>query len=158
MLWAVLVPLAVWWVLRQKRARTRFPAVALVALLAVPASGGLGAIWPAVELWTDSQVRTLIFPPACYPFTIISVHDFDARLFSYRIVLGWPDGVPVVVLPTEDDQSEFMTIQHLTCAVILTQLAFLAGLAALAGILAVETGVMLWIRSRSPKPVPDVPI
>lgn len=141
--------------LRRKRTRTRLPVVVLVAILAVPASSGLGSIWPAIELWTDSQARTLIFPPACFPFTIISFHDFDARLFNYRIVLGWPDGVPVLVLPTEDDQGEFMTIQHLTCAVILTQLASFAALAAVAGILALEAGVVLWKRSRSPKAVPD---
>jgi hypothetical protein len=143
MLWAVVVPVAVWWMLRKERAYTRLPVVVLVAMLTVAASGGLGTIWPILELPADSQATTTVFAPACFPFTIARFHDFSARLFNYRIVLGWPNGIPAVVLPTEDDQSEFMHIQAFTCAAILIQLAFLAALAGLAAVLAIETGETL---------------
>jgi hypothetical protein len=156
-LWAVLVPIAVWFGLRRERARTRVAAVLLVAAITVPASGALGIFPPAMELWNDSQVRTLVYSPACFPFTIISVHDFDARLFNYRIVLGWPNGIPLVVFPTEDDQSEFMHIQALTCAVILTQLAFVAAVTTVLGITAVEVALTRRKRFTPPKPAADTP-
>jgi hypothetical protein len=143
MLWVVIVPFGVWWMLRRKRTHTRLPLVVFLAMLAVPASGAFGIIWPVLELPADSQATTHIFAPACFPFTMVGFHDLGARLFNYRIVLGWPNGIPVVVLPTEDDQSEFMTIQRLTCGVILTQLAFLAALAGLVAVLAIENGVTL---------------
>jgi len=158
MLWAVIVPIAVWWTLRRERAYTRLPVVVLVAMLAVPASGVLGSGWLVLRVPADSQATTDTFAPACFPFTMVGFHDLDAQLFNYRIVLGWPNGIPVVVLPTEDDQSEFMTIQRLTCGVILTQLAFFAAVMALLGILAIEAAITLWKRSTSRKPAPDAPV
>jgi hypothetical protein len=86
---------------------------------------------------------------------MVGFHDLGAQIFNYRIVLGWPNGTPVVVLPTEDDQSEFMHIQRLTCGVILTQLAFLAALAGLVAVLAIETGVTLRNRFASRKLTPS---
>jgi hypothetical protein len=127
----------------------------VIAILAVPASGVLGSAWLVLTVPADSQAITDISAPACFPFTMVGYHDLDAQIFNYSIVLGWPNGIPVVVLPTEDDQSEFMHIQRLTCAVILTQLASFAALAALIGILALEASAMLWKRPGSPKLAPD---
>jgi hypothetical protein len=143
MLWAVIVPVVVWWMLRRERAYTRLPVVVLVAMLTVAASGGLGSGWLVLRVPADSQATTDTFD------------DLGAQIFNYSIVLGWPDGIPVVVLPTDDDQSEFMHIQRLTCGVILTQLAFLAALAGLVAVLAIETGVTLRNRFASRKLTPS---
>lgn len=158
MLWAVLIPLATWWILRRQRTRIRLPVVVLIAILAVPASGALGSGWLVLRVSADSQATTDTFAPACFPFTMVGYHDLDAQLFNYSIVLGWPNGIPVVVLPTLDDQSEYMAVDRLTCGVILTQLAFLAAVMALLGILALEAGTTLWKRSTSRKPTLDAPI
>jgi hypothetical protein len=155
MLWAVIVPVVVWWMLRRERAYTRLPVVVLVAMLTVAASGGLGSGWLVLRVPADSQATTDTFAPACFPFTMVGFHDLGAQIFNYRIVLGWPNGIPVVVLPTDDDQSEFMHIQRLTCGVILTQLAFLAALAGLVAVLAIETGVTLRNRFASRKLTPS---
>lgn len=124
-------------------------------MLAVSASGGLGSGWLVLRLPADSQATTDIFAPACYPFTMVGYHDLSAQIFNYSIVLGWPNGIPVVFLPTEDDQSEYMHIQRLTCGAILTLLAFAAAVTAVLGILVLEPGTTLWKRSTSPKPVRD---
>lgn len=157
MLWVVLVPLVTWLTLRRPRRHIRLPLVVLITILAVPASGALGSAWLVLRVPADSQATTDTFAPACFPFTMVGYHDLGAQIFNYSIVLGWPNGIPVVILPTLDDQSEYMHIQRLTCAIILTQLAFLAGLATLIGILALETGAMLWKHRRSPNTRPDKP-
>lgn len=57
---------------------------------------------------------------------MVGYHDFAARQFSYRMVLGWPDGWTLRGGQLTDDQSEFMKFQRLEMAAVFAVISFAA--------------------------------
>ena len=52
------------------------------------------------------------FSPVAYPFCIQQYRNYDAHLFSYAVIFGWPEGTPLLQFALLDDQSEFIHVQH----------------------------------------------
>lgn len=109
-----------------------------------------------LSTWTSTRLvlrypvgqrsTTDVFAPSCFPFTIVGFHDFENQQFAYRIVFGWPDGIPILLFELMDDQSEFMNEQRFKCSIILGLLSLLGALLAVFGIFTLEAG----IKQRSP--------
>ncbi|TFG32820.1 hypothetical protein EU527_09320 [Candidatus Thorarchaeota archaeon] len=104
-----------------------------IALIGIVISGitvVLSASIPiiSVPLGTEQELR--VMPPTTFPLTMQQYRDYDADLFYYRIVLGWPDGLPVFEGVPFDDQSEFILRAHLNTGILLGGY-MIAGLATL---------------------------
>lgn len=90
----------------------------------------MAASLPVTEISTGSNQELRVMPPAAFPFTIQQYRDYDTNQFNYRIVIGWPDGIPIYESVTMDDQSEFIHLAHLSAGLLLG-IYQLVGLAAL---------------------------
>lgn len=82
------------------------------ALLACLLVSGMTAIIagsvPVVEIPTGPNQELRVMPPTAFPLAIQQHRDYDTDQFYYRIVLGWPDGIPVYQTVPTDDQSHLI--------------------------------------------------
>jgi len=74
---------------------------------------------PVVEIPTGLNQELRVMPPTAFPFTMQQFRDYDANQFYYRIVIGWPNGIPIYEGIAMDDQSEFIHLAHLHVGVLL---------------------------------------
>ena len=74
---------------------------------------------PIIDIWLNENEALRTFPAHAYPFCIQQYRDYGAGLFSYALVIGWPEGIPVMQLALTDDQSEFIHMQHYFTGLIL---------------------------------------
>lgn len=73
-----------------------------------------------------------VMPPTTFPFTMQQYRDYDLNQFYYRIVIGWPDGIPIYEGGPMDDQSEYIHLAHLQTTILLGAYVFVGQLAILA--------------------------
>jgi fucose 4-O-acetylase-like acetyltransferase len=52
------------------------------------------------------------YSPVAYPFCIQQYRNYDAHLFSYAVIFGWPEGTPLLQFALQEDQSHLMHAQH----------------------------------------------
>ncbi len=74
---------------------------------------------PMVEIPTGPNQELRVMPPTAFPFTMQQYRNYDLDQFYYRIVIGWPDGIPIYEGVANDDQSEFIHFAHLYTAMFL---------------------------------------
>ena len=79
----------------------------------------LASLSPITEIPLRANEALRTFSPIAYPFCIQQYRDYTAKLFSYALILGWPEGIPLIQLALLDDQSEFIHIQHYFSGLIL---------------------------------------
>ncbi len=96
----------------------------------------LASLPPITEIPLSENEALRIFSPFAYPFCIQQYRDYGARLFSYALILGWPEGIPLIQLGLQDDQSEFIHAQHYFSGLILG-IVLLLGVVILVGVLTV---------------------
>jgi hypothetical protein len=63
---------------------------------------------PVAEIPLGTNETLRVMPGSAFPFTIQQYRDYDADLFSYRIVIGWPDGVTIYETALAEDQSHLI--------------------------------------------------
>ena len=92
---------------------------AIVGILITGITVAAAASLPIIEIPTGSDQELRVMPPTAYPFTMQQYRDYNTDQFYYRIVLGWPDGIPLYQGATMDDQSEYIHLAHLGAGVLL---------------------------------------
>ncbi len=116
-----------------KALRITIIAVLVTGLVAITAGS-----FPIVEIPTGSNQELRVMPPTAYPFTVQQSRNYDTNQFSYRIVIGWPDGLPIFQSLAMDDQSEFIHLTHLYFAVLLGEYIVTGSLMVIAGLVFIE--------------------
>jgi len=58
---------------------------------------------PVVEIPTGPNQEFRMMPPTAFPFTMQQYRDYDSNQFYYRIVIGWPTGIPIYEWGIEND-------------------------------------------------------
>ena len=89
----------------------RIIVVVVLGIVAVGATTLTASIPPITDYPVSQDQALRVFPPTAFPFTLQQHRDYDAGLFHYRIVLGWPDGLQVFAFNPTSDWSEFMRFQ-----------------------------------------------
>ena len=107
--------------------------IALVGFVVAGISTVLAASLPITEITLGSDQELRVMPPTAFPLTTQQYRDYDTSQFYYRIVIGWPNGVPIFKSVTMDDQSEFIHLAHLNTGILLGEYM----MAGLVGILAI---------------------
>ena len=112
-----------------------------IAIIAVVIAGmtviTAGSI-PVVEIPTSPNQELRVMPPTAFPLTMQQHRDYDSNQFYYRIVLGWPDGIPIYEGVATDDQSEFIHFTHLYMIVLLGEYLAVGTMMVLAVVLLLE--------------------
>ena len=118
MILAVIV-LAITWKHLKSTSINRAIKMALVAVVITAFTAITAGSFPIVEISTGSNQELRVMPPTAFPFTMQQYRDYDTSQFYYRIVVGWPNGLPLYEGMAVDDQSEFILRTHLYIAVLL---------------------------------------
>ncbi|MHA1907079.1 MAG: hypothetical protein ACW98Y_07280 [Candidatus Thorarchaeota archaeon] len=87
----------------------------------------MASLPPIIELPLGDDEALRVFSPAAYPFSIQQYRDYENRLFSYAIAIGWPEGTLIIQRRIMDDQSEFIHMEHYSSGLSLG-LILLAGM------------------------------
>ncbi|MHA2262517.1 MAG: hypothetical protein ACXAEN_09030 [Candidatus Thorarchaeota archaeon] len=74
---------------------------------------------PVAVVRTGPNEVLRVMPPTAVPFTMQQYRNYDTNTFYYRIVIGWPNGIPIYEGMEIDDQSEYIIPAHLYVAVLL---------------------------------------
>ena len=119
MIFVAIVCLLVWKSVQGER-KSRLIRVGVVGVLITGLVAITAASLPMMEIPTGPDQELRVMPPAGFPFTMQQFRDYDTNQFTYRIVLGWPDGIPLFEGMLTDDQSEYIHLAHLVTAEILT--------------------------------------
>ena len=93
--------------------------IAIVGLIMTGITTAIAASLPITEVPIGSTQELRVMPPTAFPFTMQQYRDYDSNQFYYRIVLGWPDGIPIFKGTTQDDQSEYIHLAHLNTGILL---------------------------------------
>jgi len=96
----------------------------------------LASFPPVIEIPLGENEALRTFSPVAYPFCIQQYSDYNARLFSYALILGWPEGIPLVQLPLMQIDTFFFNLARYTTGLYLG-LILLLGVVILVGILTV---------------------
>ncbi len=107
------------WKHRRGNIAKRLDVLVAVAVLVTGLTFITAVFPPIVEIPTGPNQELRVMPPTAFPFTMQQYRDYDSDQFNYRIVIGWPDGVPIFEGVTTDDQSEFIHLAHFYTAMIL---------------------------------------
>jgi len=97
----------------------RIIVVVVLGIVAVGATTLTGSIPPITDYPMSQDQALRVYPPTAFPFTLQQHRDYDAGLFHYRIVLGWPNGLQVFAFNPTSDQSEFMHFQKALATLVL---------------------------------------
>lgn len=93
--------------------------MAIVAILITGLTAATAGSIPVIEISTGPNQELRVMPPTAYPFTMQQHRNYDTNQFYYRIVIGWPDGLPIYEGLEVDDQSEFIHQTHFYIAILL---------------------------------------
>lgn len=102
--------------------------------IVVPLSVGLVISYIVAVMASFPPIMTIPFgeneairaySPVAYPFCIQQYRNYDAHLFSYAVIFGWPEGTPLLQFALWDDQSEYIHVQHYLSGLSLGLLLFL---------------------------------
>jgi len=112
----------------------------LVAIVAIVTGMTIitAASIPIVAISTGPNQELRVMPPTAFPITMQQYRDYDLGQFYYRIVIGWPDGIPIYEGVENYDQSEFIHLAHLNTAMLL-------GAYEIAGVMAILVIVYIFI-------------
>jgi len=121
------------WKLIQGEGRKKIIRMGIVGILITGAVTVTAGSLPVVSVSTGVDQELRVMPPAGFPLTMQQYRNYESNQFDYRIVLGWPDGLPIYESMLIDDQSEFIHVAHLVTAtylglLLLTNLAIILGL------------------------------
>ncbi len=105
----------------------------------------LASMPPITEIPLNDDEALRFFPQIAYPFCIQQYRDYAADLFSYSIIFGWPEGMPLVQFALQEDQSHFIHYQHYLAGFSLG-LILLLGMVVLVGILSLIENKMVFAR------------
>ena len=83
----------------------------------------MGTVGGPIDFYVGTEDVLRVQPPSTFPFTMQQHRDYEAGQFFYRIVIGWPDGLPVYEFPQSPDQSEFIHLQYYVCTILLAFLS-----------------------------------
>jgi len=139
------------WVALRRRPPLVRASVVAVALLA-----SVLTAWTSISVLISRQPvgpnqEVTFFAPTSFPLSMVGYHDFAARQFNYRMVLGWPDGWTLWGGQLTDDQSEFMKLQRYEMAALFAITSFAAAsLTILALVAANYVGPLLFPKSSTP--------
>jgi hypothetical protein len=81
--------------------------LAVIALVSGMTTIIAGSV-PVAEIPVGANETLRVMPGAAFPFTIQQYRDYDAGVFSYRVVIGWPDGVSIYETAMAEDQSHLI--------------------------------------------------
>ncbi len=126
----VIITCALAWKYFSSGSNQKMLRITIVGIIIAGVTTAVAASLPVTEISTGSNQELRVMPPAAFPFTIQQYRDYDTNQFNYRIVIGWPDGIPIYESVTMDDQSEFIHLAHLSAGLLLG-IYQLVGLAAL---------------------------
>lgn len=128
------------WILIGPITRKRMVSLLSVGLIISYIIAVMASMPPIIEVSLAEDEVLRAFSPAAYPFCIQQYRNYDSHIFSYAISLGWPEGMPLLQLASQDDQSEFIHIQHYLAGLSLGLLLLL--------IMAVLVGILAWVDRR----------
>lgn len=117
----IIVALACYLVWKQERGNIakRIDVLVAVAVLVTGLTFITAVSPPIVEIPTGPNQELRVMPPFAFPFTMQQYRNYDLQQFYYRIVIGWPDGIPIYEGVATDDQSEFMHFAYFYTAILL---------------------------------------
>jgi hypothetical protein len=113
---AVIVCVLAWKRLDSKSIKRAFE-IATIAMLAITFTAITAGSIPIIEIPTGPNQELRVMPPTAFPLTMQQHRNYDTNQFYYRIVIGWPDGVPIYKGLEVDDQSEFIHQTHYYTAI-----------------------------------------
>ncbi len=113
------------WVRFRQHPQYQKQLVPLIAILAVGMTVLTGSIGLMVDFPLDSDRTLRVLPSTMFPLTMQQFRDYEAHQFSYRIVVGWPDGIPIYESELRDDRGESFMWEHLSATVVLGAYALL---------------------------------
>ncbi len=122
----VILSLVVVWFLVDFNAKSKLYfllSVGLILSYIVAVSANLP---PILDIPLENNTALRAFPPFAFPFTILQYRDYDASMFNYILALGWPEGIPLFQFPLDDDQSEYIHVQHYQAGLLMGILLLLS--------------------------------
>ncbi|NHJ12297.1 MAG: hypothetical protein EAX95_01410 [Candidatus Thorarchaeota archaeon] len=132
----VIASVVIAWLLVRETGTEKIVILLSIGLITSYIIAVLASLPPITEISLSENEDLRVFSPVAYPFCIQQYRNYAAQLFSYAVTLGWPEGTPLLQLALQDDQSEFIHVQHYLSGLGLGMLLLL-GMAILVGTLAV---------------------
>jgi len=108
----VIVVIIMWLCVRDFRDMDKIVILLSTGLLISYIIAVLANLPPIVDIPLSENEALRTYPAYAYPFCIQQYRDYSAGLFSYALIIGWPEGIPLMQLALTDDQSEFIHVQH----------------------------------------------
>lgn len=115
----VVLACAVAWKRLQGKLDQRVVCITIIAVLVAGMTVVTAGSIPVVSIPAGPNQELRVMSPTSFPFTMQQYRDYDSDQFYYRIVIGWPDGIPIYEGVANDDQSEFIHLAHLNIALFL---------------------------------------
>jgi hypothetical protein len=130
----VIVVVVIMWLLTDEAGTEKIVILLSAGLITSYIIAVMAGLPPITEISLGKNEALRVFSPVAFPFCIQQYRDYGARLFSYTVCLGWPEAIPLLQLAPQDDQSEFIHVQHYFSGLSFG-LLLLLGMTVLVGIL-----------------------
>ncbi len=108
----MIVIVVVAWLLASESNTERIVVSLSVGLVTSYIVAVLASFPPIMTIPLAENEVTRTFSPIAYPFSIQQYRNYDANLFSYSVIVGWPEGFPLFELGLQEDQSHLIHGAH----------------------------------------------
>ena len=115
----VIIACAIAWKYISGRPTQKILRIAIIGIIVTGLTTAFAVSLPITDIPMGSEQELRVMPPTAFPLTMQQYRDYDTDKFSYRIVIGWPDGIPIFQGITYDDQSEYIHLAHLSTGILL---------------------------------------
>ena len=124
----VVVLLVIMWFLVDYQAKSKLYFLLSVGLILSYIIAVCANLPPILDIPLENNTALRAYPPYAFPFAIFQYRDYDAGLFNYVLAFGWPEGIPLLQFPLDDDQSEYIHVQHYQAGLLLGILLLLGAI------------------------------
>lgn len=112
--------------------RKEVPRFAVYVLLITGLIVVSAASLPIVQIPINSNQELWVMPPTAFPFTLQEIRYFSDDSVLCRVVIGWPDGIPIYERGPFHDVSGIVFYEHLVGATVIAAFLYPVAIAILA--------------------------
>jgi len=113
MLWVILTCLALGVGIRKQPLRHQILGFAIIGFLIVTTTSWTSAFVFSFRWTVSPTIEAQFFAPTSFPFATVHFADFGSNQFMTRLVLGWPDGLPLRQLRWMAFDADYSRLQRI---------------------------------------------
>ncbi|TFH11370.1 MAG: hypothetical protein E4H14_00850 [Candidatus Thorarchaeota archaeon] len=130
----VIVIVVIAWLYVSETGKEKIAVLLSIGLIVSFIVAVIASLPPIIEIPIAENEYLRVYSSAAYPFCIQQYHNYDTDMFRYLLSFGWPEGIPLLELSLQEDQSHFIHAQHYFSGLSLG-LVLLLGMIVLVGLL-----------------------